>query len=66
LIAFNCFGLATSYLIIQGDLYPQVVEFFKKDAGDYYYGLPTNRHVWTTIIGFAMGLPLMSFRTWTP
>jgi len=52
--AVGCFGMATSYLIVIGDLIPQVNDFAGLTGG-----LWGDRSFWISIIAWCIGLPLM-------
>jgi amino acid permease len=56
--ATGCYGMATSYLIVIGDLVPQVFEF----AG-FSSGLWDDRSFWISTMGWCIGLPLMCLQT---
>ncbi|KAI8975068.1 transmembrane amino acid transporter protein-domain-containing protein [Mycotypha africana] len=57
-IAIKCFGVAVSYLIIIGDLMPQVINsFFFKSASASVYFL-TDRRFWITFFMLTSVLPL--------
>jgi amino acid permease len=54
-VAVKCFGVATSYLIVIGDLMPDVMDFF--DVG----GALAHRQLWV-LIGFLIVAPLSCLR----
>ena len=54
-VALMCFGIATSHLIVIGDLMPQVMQQF----GSHQRG--QDRHVWV-FLGFCLTAPLSFFR----
>ena len=54
-VTVKCFGVATSYLIVIGDLMPDVMEFF--DVG----GALSHRQMWV-FIGFIIVAPLSCLR----
>ncbi|KAG0129000.1 transmembrane amino acid transporter protein-domain-containing protein [Tuber indicum] len=56
-IAIKCFGVAISYLIIIGDLMPQVILGFNQNAGDIDYLI--DRHFWIT--GYMLVIIPLSF-----
>jgi len=55
IVAVNCFGLATSYLVVIGDLLPQIIQYCLKNPSS----LLISRQFWVTVIGCGAGLPLM-------
>jgi len=59
IIAVNCFGFSVSYLIIIGDLLPDVVIGFTGNTSE----LLQNRHFWITVVGALFCLPLMFLKT---
>ncbi|KAI8080009.1 transmembrane amino acid transporter protein-domain-containing protein [Halteromyces radiatus] len=59
-IAIKCFGVAISYLIIIGDLMPQVVLSFAQDAKDTV--LLMDRRFWITLFMATAVLPLSFLR----
>jgi len=59
IIAVNCFGFSVSYLIIIGDLLPDVVLGFTNSQS----ALLQDRSFWITIIGVFFCFPLMFLRT---
>ncbi|CAO3701631.1 unnamed protein product [Rhizopus microsporus] len=59
-IAIKCFGVAVSYLIIIGDLMPQVMASLTNHA-DLAYFL-TDRRFWITLFMLALVLPLSFLR----
>merc|ERR1719361_2933286 len=59
IIAENCFGFSVSYLIIIGDLLPDVVLGFTNSSSE----LLQNRAFWITVIGALFCFPLMFLRT---
>jgi amino acid permease len=59
-IAIKCFGVAVSYLIIIGDLMPQVIDSFS-DHGHTAYFL-TDRRFWITVFMLTIVLPLSFLR----
>jgi len=54
-VAIKCFGVATSYLIVIGDLMPDVMEHIGANA------FWQDRHVWV-VIGFVLVAPLSCLR----
>lgn len=63
-IALKCYGVSISYLIISGQLMPQVVLSFAKAAGHSYAAIPTwllDRNFWVTLL-IALLLPLCFLR----
>ena len=54
-VAVKCFGVATSYLIVIGDLMPDVMEFFEVE------GALSHRQFWV-FIGFLIVAPLSCLR----
>ncbi|KZF23040.1 amino acid transporter [Xylona heveae TC161] len=58
-IAIKCFGVGVSYLIIIGDLMPDVVRGFNPNAGDI--GFLVDRHFWVTAFMLIV-IPLSFFR----
>eukprot|EP00494_Astrolonche_serrata_P015288 UN15436 len=59
IVATNCFGLATSYLVVMGDLIPEVVNY----CTDSPAHILTTREAWVTIIAFGPCLPLTLLKT---
>ncbi|ORZ08194.1 transmembrane amino acid transporter protein-domain-containing protein [Absidia repens] len=59
-IAIKCFGVAVSYLIIMGDLMPQVVLSFSKEAENI--ALLMDRRFWITLLMATAVLPLSFLR----
>ncbi|CAO3650435.1 unnamed protein product [Mucor fragilis] len=59
-IAIKCFGVAVSYLIIIGDLMPQVIGSFSNHASIAYF--LTDRRFWITIFMLTLVLPLSFLR----
>ncbi|GAN08829.1 amino acid transporter [Mucor ambiguus] len=59
-IAIKCFGVAVSYLIIIGDLMPQVVGSFSNHASIAYF--LTDRRFWITVFMLTLVLPLSFLR----
>lgn len=55
-VAVKCFGVATSYLIVMGDLMPQVMEQFGGSS------FSRQRELWV-LVGFAMVAPLSCLRS---
>ncbi|OBZ87873.1 Vacuolar amino acid transporter 5 [Choanephora cucurbitarum] len=55
-IAIKCFGVAVSYLIIIGDLMPQVIDSFTNHADTWYF--LTDRRFWITFFMLTLILPL--------
>ncbi|KAK7206327.1 transmembrane amino acid transporter protein-domain-containing protein [Myxozyma melibiosi] len=61
-IAVKCFGVGVSYLIIIGDLMPQViVDFFYSDAAELPYNTADSRHFWVSFAMVAL-IPLCFMR----
>lgn len=60
-IAIKCFGVAVSYLIIIGDLMPQVIFSFSATNNNIPYFL-TDRRFWITIFMLTLVLPLSFLR----
>ncbi|KAI7900251.1 transmembrane amino acid transporter protein-domain-containing protein [Cokeromyces recurvatus] len=59
-IAIKCFGVAVSYLIIIGDLMPQVITpFYTHEDGAYFL---TDRRFWITVYMLTLVLPLSFLR----
>eukprot|EP00747_Dinoflagellata_sp_TGD_P070868 gnl/TRDRNA2_/TRDRNA2_156784_c0_seq1.p1 gnl/TRDRNA2_/TRDRNA2_156784_c0~~gnl/TRDRNA2_/TRDRNA2_156784_c0_seq1.p1 ORF type:complete len:473 (-),score=59.49 gnl/TRDRNA2_/TRDRNA2_156784_c0_seq1:287-1705(-) len=55
LVCILCFGGGTSFLIVTGDLIPQVCDYF-----DVREPWPlSDRHFWITAVGFCVELPLV-------
>lgn len=59
-IAIKCFGVAVSYLIIIGDLMPQVIASFTNHAVLPYF--LTDRRFWITVFMLTLVLPLSFLR----
>ncbi|KAI8084094.1 transmembrane amino acid transporter protein-domain-containing protein [Gilbertella persicaria] len=55
-IAIKCFGVAVSYLIIIGDLMPQVIDSLSNHAHTAYF--LTDRRFWITLFVLVLILPL--------
>ncbi|KAI8138899.1 transmembrane amino acid transporter protein-domain-containing protein [Fennellomyces sp. T-0311] len=60
-IAIKCFGVAVSYLIIMGDVLPQVVMSFDSSVPDD--SLLLDRRLWITVVMFGILVPLSFMRT---
>lgn len=60
-IAIKCFGVAVSYLIIIGDLMPQVISSFSDNDQQLAYFL-TDRRFWITVFMITLVLPLSFLR----
>ncbi|KAJ9074275.1 hypothetical protein DSO57_1007965 [Entomophthora muscae] len=56
-IAIKCFGVSISYLIVVGQLMPQIMEYFGYTPGS----LATNRRLWITVFMIVL-IPLASMR----
>lgn len=55
-IAIKCFGVAVSYLIIIGDLMPQVIDSIANHSNTAYF--LTDRRFWITLFMLTLVLPL--------
>ncbi|KAG2232876.1 hypothetical protein INT48_004889 [Thamnidium elegans] len=60
-IAIKCFGVAVSYLIIIGDLMPQVISSLSNNDQQLAYFL-TDRRFWITVFMITLVLPLSFLR----
>jgi amino acid permease len=61
-IAIKCFGVAVSYLIIIGDLMPQVIISLSSNSVDDLAYFLIDRRFWITIFMITMVLPLSFLR----
>jgi len=59
IIAVNCFGFSVSYLIIIGDILPDVIEGVSGEASQVF----KSREFWITIVGVLFCFPLMFLKT---
>ena len=61
----HCFGTATAYLLVVGDLAPQLAGYLGGCAAHDELSCPwlTSRRVWISVVGLAIELPLFWQRT---
>ena len=64
-ICVACFGFATSYLIVMGDLAPQITAALVHSPPHAYaqLGADGRRRAWIALLGGGLGLPLMLLRS---
>lgn len=62
-VAIKCFGVATSYLIVVGDLMPDAINVLLNDIIDNNNHILYDRRLWIIIFFIAIILPLSCLRT---
>jgi len=60
ILALNCFGYATSYLIVLGQLLPEIVDFFFGNSAAYFLYWGT---FWRTLLCWGICFPLVCQRS---
>jgi amino acid permease len=64
IICVHCFGTATSYLIVAGDLCPQLAQYLLAGEPDgWLEALLQDRRFWILLVAFCVELPLFWQRT---